>query len=738
MYQAKIFFLLVWIVISLQIISQNQTISINTANTSLIMSVNKNKLYHNYYGRRIADIPEYKQILNFKHESFRYEAYPVFGGNYIEEPAMRVTHTDGNLSLCLHVQDVQQKEIDQNRTETIIKLKDAYYPFNVSLKFSAFHKQDIIESSVMFNHEENGDVKIHNVASFFMQFDKRKNYLTQFHGDWGNEMMMKEHLLTEGVKILDSKQGVRTTRTQNPSFIISFDQPAHEDMGEVMMGHIAWSGNWNLLFQLTHEGRLNMLGGINPFASQYSLKKGELFETPKAIYTYSSEGTGRASRNFHSWAREYTIPEGKRFRPVLLNNWEGTLFDFDQKKIASIIDGAKDLGVEMFVLDDAWFGNKYPRNDEKNGLGDWEVNKTKLPGGIKFLTDKCKSNNLKFGIWVEPEMVNPNSELFKKHPDWVIQQPHRTIEQNRWQYILDLTNLNVQEFIFSVIDNLLTQNPDIYFIKWDANRHIMNAGTSNLPPDLQEHIWIDYTRGFYKILDRIKQKYPQIIFQSCASGGGRVEYGALKYFHEFWTSDNTDAYQRIFIQWGLSHLYPANTIASHVTSVPNHQNGRVTPIKYRFDVAMSGRLGVEMQPDHMTADEKAFTKQAIRNYYEIRDVVQSGDLYRLRSPFGNNVASLMYVSDAGDKAVFFVWQMNRTVGMNPEPIRLKGLIPEAKYKITEINTLNTTPKSFVATGDFLMKSGFIITTSKWASDAANTISFLTDFDSEVYKIEQVK
>lgn len=736
MTQAKFFFLLACIVIAQQIASQNQTVSINTANTSLIMSINNKKLYHNYYGSRIADISVYKQMLNYK--QFRYEAYPVFGGNYIEEPAMRVTHTDGNLSLSLHVQEVQQKELDQNRTETIIKLKDAYYPFYVSLKFLAYQKQDIIESSVSFNHDEKGDVKVHNAASFFMQFDKRKNYLTQFHGDWGNEMMMKEHLLTEGVKILDSKQGVRATRTQNPSFIISFDQPAHEDMGEVMLGHIAWSGNWNLLFQFTHEGRLNMLGGINPFASEYSLKKGVTFETPKAIYTFSSEGTGRASRNIHSWACEYTIPEGKRFRPVLLNNWEGTLFDFDQNIISSIIDGAKELGVEMFVLDDAWFGNKFPRNDEKNGLGDWEVNKTKLPGGIKFLTDKCKSNNLKFGIWIEPEMVNPNSELFLKHPEWVIQQPNRSIEQSRWQYILDLTNLKVREYVFSIIDNLLIQNPDIYYIKWDANRHIMNAGTSNLPPDLQEHIWIDYTRGFYEILERVKQKYPQVIFQVCASGGGRAEYGALKYFHEFWASDNTDAYQRIFMQWGYSHLFPANTIGSHLTSVPNHQNGRVTPIKYRFDVAMSGRLGVEMQPNDMTAEEKAFAKQAIQNYYEIRDVVQLGDLYRLRSPYENNVASLMYVSEAKDRAVFYAWQLNRVVGMNPEPIRLKGLIPEAKYKISEINTFNTKPKSFMATGDFLMKVGFIISTSKWESDAANTISFVTDFDSEIYKIEQIK
>jgi alpha-galactosidase len=738
MYQTKFFFLLVWLVLCQFSSAQSQTISINTENTSLIMSVTKNKLYHHYYGHRIANISEYTQLINYKHESYRYEAFPVFGGNYIEEPAMRVTHSDGNLSLCLHVQDVQKNEIDNNRTETSIKFKDAYYPFYVSLTFVAYHKQDIIESSISLYHEENGPVNIHTVASFFMQFNKRKNYLTQFHGDWGNEMIMKEHLLTEGVKILDSKQGVRTTRTQNPSFIISFDQPACEDMGEVMMGHIAWSGNWNLLFQLTHEGRLNMLGGINPFASQYSLKKGEIFETPKAILTYSSEGTGKASRNFHSWAREFAIPEGTRIRPVLLNNWEGTHFNFDQQKIASIIDGAKELGVEMFVLDDAWFGNKYPRNDEKNGLGDWEVNKSKLPGGIKFLTDKCKSNKLKFGIWVEPEMVNPNSELFLKHPEWVIQQPHRTIEQSRWQYVLDLTNLKVQEYIFSIIDNLLIQNPDIYYIKWDANRHIMNAGTSNLPSELQEHIWIDYTRGFYRILDRIKQKYPRVIFQSCASGGGRVEYGALKYFHEFWASDNTDAYQRIFMQWGLSYFFPAITIASHVTSVPNQQTQRITPIKFRFDVAMSGRLGVEMQPDHMTVDEKAFAKQAIQNYYEIRDVVQTGDLYRLRSPFENNVASLMYVSENKDKAVFFAWQMNRTVGMNPEPIRLKGLNSEASYKITEINTFTTKPKSFIASGDFLMTAGFIITTSKWASDVANTISFTADFDSEVYRIEQIK
>jgi alpha-galactosidase len=692
-----------------------------------------NKLQMYYYGNKIINPTELK-----KNTSEHTSAFSTFGGSEINEPAFRLTHVDGNLSTELVFQKVVTNKLNDNQTQTIISLKDAFYPVFVEMYFTASFKEDIIETQVKIRHTEKGFVQIHNVSSFYLPVHKNKVFLTHFHGDWGNEMMMKEELLTEGIKIIDSKEGVRTTRMQSPSFILSFNKPAQEDAGDVIFGHIAWSGSWRLAFEVDRENRMFASGGYNPFASDYKLRKDEIFETPKAILTFSSEGKGKASRNFHNWARNYVIQEGTRMRPVLLNNWEGTMFNFDQQIIARIIDGAKELGVEMFVLDDAWFGNKYPRNDEKNGLGDWQVNKQKLPQGIEFLVDKCNNKDLKFGIWIEPEMVNPRSELFEKHPEWVIQQPNRKIVESRYQYILDLGKPMVQEFVFKIVDDLMTANPQIYYIKWDCNRHILNPGSTNLEPDFQEHIWINYTHGLYNVLDRIKKKYPHVIFQSCASGGGRVDYGSMAYFHEFWSSDNTDALQRIYIQWGYSQFFPAIAMAAHVSNVPNHQTDRTVPFKFRFDVAMSGRLGIEMQPDQMTTEEKEFAKKAIQNYYRIRETVQLGDLYRLVSPWESDIASLMYVSSDKTKGVFFAWQLKRAVGMHPEPILLKGLNPASRYKVTEINCWETEPKSYIASGDYLMKVGMRVSLNKWIGEAGGLISFKTDFDSEVYVIDEVK
>jgi alpha-galactosidase len=375
-----------------------------------------------------------------------------------------------------------------------------------------------------------------------------------------------------------------------------------------------------------------------------------------------------------------------------------------------MISDAASLGVEIFVLDDGWFGNKYPRNNDKAGLGDWQVNTSKLPKGIGHLVDYAAKENIKFGIWVEPEMVNPKSELAEQHPDWIVSRPHREPILMRQQLLLDLSNPDVQEFVFKTVDDILTENPEIAYVKWDANRHVQNWGSSWLPADQQSHFVIDYTRGLYSVYERLNTKHPDVIFQVCSSGGGRVDYGSLPFHHEFWTSDNTDAWSRIYQQWNTSQFYPAIAMASHVSANPNHQTKHVTPLKARFDVSMTGRLGMELQPADMTPEELKYSKKAIKTYKRIRHIVHQGDLYRINSPYRGNRAALMYVTPAKDQAIVFGYVTRFHSRNDYMTVKLKGLKPDKSYKVTEINKEDPQKKLFTGSGktfsgDYLMKRG---------------------------------
>ncbi|NJM14838.1 MAG: alpha-galactosidase [Bacteroidales bacterium] len=390
------------------------------------------------------------------------------------------------------------------------------------------------------------------------------------------------------------------------------------------------------------------------------------------------------------------------------------------------------------MLDDGWFGNKYPRNSDKQGLGDWQINTKKLPNGIDNLVKETAKKGMKFGIWVEPEMVNPKSELYEAHPDWIIRQPNRTPGTQRNQYVLDLSNPQVQDFVFNAVDKILTSNPDIAYVKWDANSHFSDPGSAYLPQDLQQHIWIDYSKGLLSVFKRVADAHPHVIKQACASGGGRVDYATIDYFHEFWASDDTDAWQRIFIQWGTSHFFPAIAMAAHVSDVPNGISQRDIPLKFRFDVAMSGRLGLELQPGHMTPEEKAFSKKAIEGYKKIRDIVQLGDLYRLASPYEGDLSSLMYVSEDKDSAVVFLYQRQWHVGTHMPNIKLKGLQQEHQYSIKEINCLTSkshfNKDNLLFSGDFLMQNGVEI--SYEGSNSALSLPFRSEYKSYVLLLEK--
>ena len=446
--------------------------------------------------------------------------------------------------------------------------------------------------------------------------------------------------------------------------------------------------------------------------------------------TYSSEGKGGVSRAFHRWARAYKLNQGNKERDILLNSWEGVYFNVNQEGMDQMMKDMSAMGGELFVMDDGWFGDKYPRNDDKTSLGDWTVCKEKLPEGIGGLLASAKKHNIKFGIWIEPEMANTKSELFEKHPDWVLSQDNRPLTTGRGgsQVVLDLTNPEVQNFVFGVVDKLMTEYPEIAYIKWDANAALMNYGSHYLPSQKQSHIYIEYHRGMNKVLERIRAKYPNLVIQACASGGGRVNYGFLPYFNEFWTSDDTDALQRIYMQWGVSNFYPSIAMASHVSANRNHQTGRILPLKYRFDVAMSARLGMEIQPKDMTDADKAFAGRAIAAYKKIRPVVQFGDLYRLVSPYDKKgIASLMYATPEKDKAVLFVYKTEHFLNQLMPDVVLSGLDENKTYRITDLTPENEQKPSAlngkVISGKILKEAGLSVASALRAEYSSLALLF---------------
>ena len=640
--------------------AEPQVINIKTDGSSMVMSVTSDGevLFH-HFGGRIDDATPVTGIKSYRRTDHGTDnlAYSTMGGRNFREPALRVTHADGDMNTELrYVSHTTRTLADTNVTRTVIKLTDTNQALDVELFYTAYAEENVITTHAVIRNREKGSIVLHSFYSSSLPVKARSYLLTHLYGAWARESQVDHTLLTHGSKSIESRKQVRTTHTENPAFMITLDSESFdENYGEVIAGALAWSGNFRLNFEVDEFNVLNILAGANPYASDYTLGAGESFTTPEMIYTYSSEGAGGASRHLHDWARNYGVYHGHEVVPTLLNSWEGAYFKFDAKVLKQMIDDAASMGLEMFVLDDGWFGNKYPRNNSNAGLGDWQVNAAKLPEGIDHIASYAHSKGLKFGIWIEPEMVNPKSELAEKHPDWIVRPPKREAPTTRNQWLLDLTNPKVQDFVFGVFDNTMKLSDKIDYIKWDANRCANSIGSAFQRPDEQSHFWIEYTQGLYKVMERIRAKYPDVLIQSCASGGGRVEYGALRYFDEVWTSDNTEALSRARIQYGTSLFYPAVVMGSHVSATPNHQTGNITPIKFRFDMACAGRLGMELQPRQMTDEERQFARRAIASYKEYRDIVMQGDLYRIGTPYDKSGCyGLMYVSKDRKQAVLFL------------------------------------------------------------------------------------
>jgi len=699
-----------------------QTIIIATKSNSLIFKVDRNNhLQQAWFGEKLqssqaADTSMYKDLPAFN------PAFPSGGMGYVFEPAIQVTHADGNPSLDLNYIESSVEKENEDVSITHIQLKDAVYPFYVTLHFKACKNENVIEEWTTIRHAEKAPVTLNRYASSFLTLQANNFYLTHFYGDWASEMKYEETKLPEGIYNIQSKLGTRATNYEVPSFMISPDKPADENHGNVFAGSLAWSGNFNLQFENIrsngHAGNsLKLIPGINAYASAYLLKPKEIFNTPHFIFTWSTTGKGQASRNFHQWALNYGVWNGHQKRQTLLNNWETTFFNFTQDTLVKLFDGAKKTGVDVFLLDDGWFGNKHPRHGDTAGLGDWQANKKILPDGIQYLVKQAAQKDIKFGIWVEPEMVNPKSELYEQHPEWVLKLPNRPVNLSRNQLVLDLTNPKVQDFVFGVLHNLLTENPGIAYIKWDCNRFMTNTYSNYLASN-QQALYVDYARGFYNVLERVRKEFPDLEMMLCSGGGGRAEYGALKYFNEFWASDNTDPVERIFIQWGYSYFFPAATVCDHVTNWGNES------LKFKIDVAMQGKLGFDININRLTEKEIQFCRSAVDNYKRLQDVLNYGSLYRLIAPYNSSIASLMYVDSSRKKAVVFNYNMNVHHGDTYQNIIFEGLNPDKKYEVKEINLPEETGSAFrqsgkIFDGDFLMKEGLT-----WYLNGALTSSIL--------------
>lgn len=687
---------------------------VSTPNTSLLIKATPGETVKiQYYGSKIenSDI----QGIYDAGMVFNADSYPAFGLQTMGEKAIAATQPDGNMSLDLKIEQVKQYPTKDGEVTEIL-LKDKVYPFEIKQYYKAYQGTDIISTWIEIMNNGKKSVTLYRFVSAYLPVQRGDNWLTHFHGHWGAENMLEEEKLTNGQKVISNKDGMVNTETDNPSFMLSIDGKPQEEYGHILGGTLAWTGNYLLKMDITNT-KLNIIAGINEENSHYKLEPKETFKTPEFAMTYSTSGKGGVSRAFHRWARMYKLSHGNVERDILLNSWEGVYFKVNQEGMDQMMKSFSALGGGLFVMDDGWFGNKYSRDRGDSSLGDWTVNKKKLPLGIEGLIASAKKHKIKFGLWIEPEMSNTKSELFEKHPEWILQCKNRPLSTGRGgtQIVLDLTNPEVQDFVFSVIDNLMTHYPEIAYMKWDANSCMLDYGSPYLPKEKQSHLYIEYHRGLNNVLERIRAKYPQLILQACAGGGGRINYGILPYFDEFWTSDDTDALQRVYLQWGVSCFYPAIAMAAHVSADKNHQTGRYLPLKFRFDVAMSGRLGMEMQPEDMTEADKEFTQRAIQAYKGIRPIVQFGDLYRLISPYENKgVASLMYVAPEKDRAVFYAYKMNHFINMTIPNVKMNGLDPQKKYQLIDLTPLSKNkPCSLhnkIISGKILMEKGIALQT----------------------------
>jgi alpha-galactosidase len=707
----------------IQYIESRKLFLLTTRDSSYAMGVDPNgELQHLYWGAplwRADDVPAAaprRELSSFDPPPMlEREEFPAWGGTRYYEPALKLTRADGVRDVVLRYLSHQIRENSLD-----ITLKDVRDDIRAVLHYRVYPDHGILERRVTIVNKTSQPLMLESAQSATWNLPAGEGYqLTYLTGRWVAETQVNHEAIHQGMKVLESRKG-HTSHNINPWFAIDAGD-AGEEHGSVWFGALAWSGNWRITVEQTPYRQVRVTGGLNTFDFAYPLKPGESLDTPAFYAGYSAHGFGAASRLLHRFEREQIAPGGlsSRLRPVLYNSWEATTFNVNEAGQTLLADTAAKLGVELFVMDDGWFGK---RNNDRAGLGDWTVNPQKFPQGLKGLIDHVNSLGMDFGLWVEPEMVNPDSDLYRAHPDWAIHFPDRPRSELRNQLVLNLARTDVREYIFGVLDKLATEN-NIKYFKWDMNRPLAEPGWEDEPVAEQRKLWVDYVHNLYEILDRLRAKHPKLEIESCSGGGGRLDLGILRRVEEVWASDNTEAYDRLRIQEGFTQAYAPKFMSSWVTDVPN-MNGRSTPLQYRFLVAMQGALGIGANLTKFSAADTMLATKMIATYKRIRSTVQQGDLYRLYSPRTGDVTANQYVAADGRQSVLFVFRHSQEYSTSPPAIHLQGLDPRAVYRLESIDgkLVESQPQ---LSGAYLMQAGL-------------NVALRGDFDSTAVILEKAQ
>lgn len=633
--------------------------------------------------------------------------FPLFGSGDMREPAFHALYEDGSrvtrLEYTYHkifkgkpaLKGLPSTYCENDEAETLeLYLKDSITGLTVCLLYSVFEDKNAITRSVKVENKGDKCIRLLRVDSASVDFYDSDMELMHLHGLWGRERHIERIKMPTGVQRYDSKRGA-SSHAQNP-FLALMESHTNETTGNVHAMNLVYSGSWEGVTEKDPFNSVRMTMGINSFDFCWVLKPDDSFQSPEAVLVHTAKGLGEMSRIYHRLYRENLIRGKfkKAPRPVLVNNWEATYFNFTEEKLLKIAESAKDLGIDLLVLDDGWFGK---RNDAKSSLGDWFANTEKLPDGLKGLGEKLNEMGLGFGIWLEPEMVSPDSDLYRAHPDWCIHIDGRSRTLTRCQLTLDLSRKEVCDYIIEAVSNVLESAP-ISYVKWDMNRNFSEAGSAALAPCHQAELHFRYMLGLYNVLETLTSRFPDVLFEGCSGGGGRFDAGMLYYFPQSWCSDDTDAIERLYIQYGTSMVYPVSSMGAHVSACPNHQLGRTTPFALRGNVAMSGQFGYELDLSKLNDSEKETAKQQVEFYKKHRNTIHYGDMYRLVSPFEEPFASWEFISEDKTEVILFMCVVSAKCDIPPKRVKMQGL---------EENSVYLEKRSGKAySGEFLMRVGY--------------------------------
>lgn len=687
-----------------------RTFHLKSKNTSYVMGIYRDDyLAHLYYGRRlevndltyVLRFEERAHIMNddpddrdFSPETMPQE-YPAFGAGDLKNPAYQIRDENGN-----YISDARYvshriyggKEplkglpavfaLGQDEAQTLeITLEDPLIGLSIVLSYTVFEDYDIIARSARLVNIGEHTLHVLKASSMCLDYAGREFDMIHLNGSWARECSVERMPLCRGRIELESTRGVSSSQ-HNPFFALA-SKDAAEDFGEVYGFSLVYSGNHLIQAEVDQYKQVRAVMGISPLSFDWKLGAGEEFQTPECVMAYSGDGIGNMSRLFHRIFRERLCRSrfAQKPRPVLVNSWEAFFFDFTEDSLVALAQESRKLGIELLVLDDGWFGK---RDDARSSLGDWHVNLEKLPSGLNGLAKRINDLDMQFGIWVEPEMISPDSDLFREHPDWRLHIPGRTGHQSRNQYVLDLSREDVCSWLIASVSAIL-ECGRVSYVKWDMNRQLSEVGSSAFPADRQGEIYHRYVLGLYHCMDALTARFPEVLFEGCEGGGGRFDPGILHYMPQIWASDDTDAVERLSIQYGYSFVYPWSCISAHYSAVPNHQVGRVTPPAARACAAMTGSFGYELNICDLSEEEKTNILEINRMYAQDRYLLASGDFYRLISPQGHEQAAWMVADRDGSKAVAYYFGILNHPNQPFKWLKLKGLDLTATYCVRELD-----------------------------------------------------